>query len=50
MDGKSNAGRKICAPLLLLTNDGAYAIITLYEGKEVAYALNQSEWKRGHQK
>ena len=25
-------------PLLLLTNDGAYAIITLYEGKEVAYA------------
>ena len=35
MDGKSNAGRKICAPLLLLTNDGAYAIITLYEGKEV---------------
>ena len=25
-------------PLLLLTNDGAYAIINLYEGKEVAYA------------
>ena len=25
-------------PLLLLTNDSAYAIITLYEGKEVAYA------------
>ena len=38
MGGKSNAGRKICAPLLLLTNDSAYAIITLYEGKEVAYA------------